>query len=110
MDQGLGASLQSTHGPVNTFFNHLRHTQQIFHRYMRGEDNSLDPLIKDFIIVEAEQQKVANPSGDFKSGEGLGEPKFHINLTAYEDVWSRPQRGTRAERLPCRDPLFSNGI
>jgi glucoamylase len=67
---------------------------------MRGEDGALGPLIKDFITAETEQQKVTNPSGDFKSGEGLGEPKFYVNLTAFGGDWGRPQRGTRGG-CPC---------
>ncbi|KAL1997043.1 hypothetical protein VTN49DRAFT_7908 [Thermomyces lanuginosus] len=52
---------------------------------------SLQFLIQDYISSQARLQTVENPSGSLSSG-GLGEPKFHVDETAFTDSWGRPQR------------------
>lgn len=42
-------------------------------------------------------QRVPNPSGDFDNN-GLGEPKFHVDNTAFTDNWGRPQNDGPALR------------
>ncbi|EAU86023.1 glucoamylase [Coprinopsis cinerea okayama7 len=62
----------------------------ITERYIRGEDDSLRRRIDDFVAAQTILQGVTNPSGSPTTG-GLGEPKFHIDLTAFTDGWGRPQ-------------------
>ncbi|PHH78908.1 hypothetical protein CDD80_6026 [Ophiocordyceps camponoti-rufipedis] len=54
--------------------------------------------IEQFVVAEAKLQTVSNPSGSLSDGKGLGEPKFHVNLTAYTSEWGRPQRDGPALR------------
>jgi len=61
-------------------------------QYTSGQDAALRSLIDDFISAEANIQQVTNPSGTVSTG-GLGEPKLHINETAFTGSWGRPQRG-----------------
>jgi glucoamylase len=61
-------------------------------QFSRGDDDSLRSQIDSFVAAEAALQQVSNPSGAVNTG-GLGEPKFNINGSAYEDSWGRPQRG-----------------
>lgn len=39
-----------------------------------------------------------NPSGDFASLSGLGEPKFHVDGSPFNENWGRPQRDGPALR------------
>ncbi|KAI0090795.1 Six-hairpin glycosidase-like protein [Irpex rosettiformis] len=66
-------------------------------QYKSGSDTSLRGLIDDFVASQARLQNVDNPSGPGTSG-GLGEPKFNIDETAYNDPWGRPQRDGPALR------------
>ncbi|KII83020.1 carbohydrate-binding module family 20 protein [Plicaturopsis crispa FD-325 SS-3] len=66
-------------------------------QYTEGVDDSLRDLIDDYVSAEATFQQLDNPSGSVSSG-GLGEPKFYINLTAFEGPWGRPQRDGPALR------------
>lgn len=65
--------------------------KQIVESYTRGENNNLRTKIDQFVDSQAYLQTVANPSGTISTG-GLGEPKFHIDLTAFTGAWGRPQR------------------
>ncbi|KAG6217672.1 hypothetical protein E4U34_004489 [Claviceps purpurea] len=51
----------------------------------------LRPTIQHYVSSQAKLQTVSNPSGGPDTG-GLGEPKFHVNLTAFTEPWGRPQR------------------
>ncbi|EGG08945.1 family 15 glycoside hydrolase [Melampsora larici-populina 98AG31] len=57
----------------------------------------LEPLIKSYVVSVGTIQRVDNPSGTLLS-EGLGEPKFHPNQTAFLEPWGRPQRDGPALR------------
>ncbi|KAF3905660.1 Glucoamylase [Orbilia brochopaga] len=59
-----------------------------------GQDLS---YIMDWIEVQKKLQRLDNPSGGYTTG-GLGEPKFHVDSTAYTDPWGRPQRDGPALR------------
>ncbi|KAF5020269.1 hypothetical protein F66182_7703 [Fusarium sp. NRRL 66182] len=59
-------------------------------RFIHG-DKSLQRKIDEYVSAQAKLQGVTNPSGSPESG-GLGEPKFHANLTAFTGSWGRPQR------------------
>jgi glucoamylase len=43
-------------------------------------------------------QRIDNPSGTFENLNGLGEPKFLVNGSAFNRVWGRPQRDGPALR------------
>lgn len=64
----------------------------------RNGEMSLQSVIEDYINAQAVLQTLSNPSGTFADGSGLGEPKYHVNLTAYTDNWGRPQRDGPALR------------
>ncbi|KAF5360945.1 hypothetical protein D9756_004876 [Leucocoprinus leucothites] len=63
----------------------------LIQEFATGQDPSLRDTIDDFVASQAILQQVTNPSGTVSTG-GLGEPKFHINLTTFTDPWGRPQR------------------
>ncbi|KAG5943996.1 hypothetical protein E4U53_006970 [Claviceps sorghi] len=54
-------------------------------------NESLRPVIQQYVTSQAKLQDVSNPSGGPNSG-GLGEPKFHVDLTQFTGSWGRPQR------------------
>ena len=41
---------------------------------------------------------MSNPSGDLSDGDGLGEPKFNVDESAFTGGWGRPQRDGPALR------------
>ncbi|SPJ86707.1 probable glucan 1,4-alpha-glucosidase [Fusarium torulosum] len=59
-------------------------------QFIQG-DKSLQRKIDEYVSAQAKLQGTSNPSGSPESG-GLGEPKFHVNLTAFTGSWGRPQR------------------
>ncbi|KAI0143019.1 family 15 glycosyl hydrolase [Xylariaceae sp. FL1272] len=76
-------------------------------------DASLQTQIENFIIAEAKQQTVSNPSGSLSDGTGLGEPKFNPDGSAFTGAWGRPQRDGPALRaiamIDYANWLVSNG-
>ncbi|THV03026.1 glycoside hydrolase family 15 protein [Dendrothele bispora CBS 962.96] len=66
-------------------------------QYIHYGEKNLKPYLDDFVASQKVLQHVSNPSGDFET-DGLGEPKFHVNLTAFEEPWGRPQRDGPALR------------
>ncbi|KAI5286539.1 hypothetical protein KEM54_006695 [Ascosphaera aggregata] len=68
----------------------------IVDEFIAGNDD-LQPTIHEYISAQAKVQVITNPSGDLQSG-GLGEAKFNVNETAYEEFWGRPQRDGPALR------------
>ncbi len=62
--------------------------------FVSGDDPSLRRHIDAYISVETIIQQITNPSGP-AGKSGLGEPKFHINGSAFAAPWGRPQRGVR---------------
>jgi glucoamylase len=69
----------------------------IIDRFVSGRESDTASLIVDWVASMAKIQQVPNPSGDVSTG-GLGEPKFHIDETAYTEPWGRPQRDGPALR------------
>ena len=61
--------------------------------FVLGGDLSLRGLIDAYITVESRIQQTPNPSGA-AGKDGLGEPKFNIDGSAFLRPWGRPQRGT----------------
>lgn len=51
----------------------------------------LEPLIRDYISAQANIQTLDTRSGDLYT-EGLSEPKYYVNETAFNGDWGRPQR------------------
>lgn len=66
-------------------------------RFLAG-DTALESHIQDYIVSAAHIQGIGNPSGGLSDGQGLGEPKFNVNETAYTGNWGRPQRDGPALR------------
>lgn len=54
-------------------------------------NTDLQDHIHQYISSQARLQILENPSGDFDSGKGLGEPKFYVNETQFNGSWGRPQ-------------------
>jgi glucoamylase len=67
-------------------------------RFIATGDTNLQILINDYISAQAHTQTISNPSGSLSDGAGLGEPKFHPDLTAFTEPWGRPQRDGPALR------------
>lgn len=55
--------------------------------FVNRYDAGLQRQIEQFIASSAKLQAVGNPSGSLADGQGLGEPKFEANLTAFTGNW-----------------------
>lgn len=81
--------------------------------FINGYDTNLQTEIHNYISAQAKLQTVSNPSGDFASGSGLGEPKFNVDGTPFTGNWGRPQRDGPALRatslITYAKWLFNNG-
>jgi glucoamylase len=62
----------------------------LIHEFLAG-NSSLEGLIQQYITSQAKIQALNNWSGNLSSGAGLGEPKYNINITAFNEPWGRPQ-------------------
>lgn len=67
-------------------------------RFIRTQDAQLEPYILSYIDSQYDLQTLVNPSGNISTG-GLGEPKFHVNMTPFNGDWGRPQLDGPALRL-----------
>lgn len=56
-------------------------------RLVNRYDVRLQRHIEEFVVAEAKLQGVSGPSGSLSDGQGLGEPKFEANLTAFTGKW-----------------------
>ncbi|KAG9257383.1 putative glucoamylase GMY1 [Emericellopsis atlantica] len=72
--------------------------RSIVDRFTDQYDANLQHLIQEYVGAQAKLQGVSNPSGSLSDGQGLGEPKFEVNLTPYTGAWGRPQRDGPALR------------
>ncbi|KAI0131275.1 carbohydrate-binding module family 20 protein [Daldinia grandis] len=70
----------------------------IIERFTNSYDATLQTQIQNYIISQAKLQTVSNPSGSLSDGKGLGEAKYHVDLSAFTDGWGRPQRDGPALR------------
>ncbi|KAG9090988.1 hypothetical protein FRC07_011968, partial [Ceratobasidium sp. 392] len=77
--------------------------------YIAGRDNSLLQGIYDWIDSQKRIQQIPNPSGTLQTG-GLGEPKFHVNETAFTGDWGRPQRDGPALRAVTMVTFANNQL
>ncbi|KAI9158456.1 Glucoamylase [Paramyrothecium foliicola] len=66
--------------------------KSIIDRFTNRYDAGLQRQIERYIASQARQQGVSNPSGALWDGQGLGEAKYNVDLTAYNGAWGRPQR------------------
>ncbi|EFW21461.1 glucoamylase [Coccidioides posadasii str. Silveira] len=57
--------------------------------FVAGNHDSQDRIHK-YITAQSYLQTVSNPSGTLSTG-GLGEPKFHVDQSAFTGSWGRPQ-------------------
>ncbi|KAI5950058.1 SGA1 [Candida theae] len=59
-------------------------------------------LIESYVINNYQLQRTPNKSGGFNDLLGLAEPKFNVDMTAFNEPWGRPQRdgpGLRAATI-----------
>ncbi|KAI1824008.1 family 15 glycosyl hydrolase [Xylaria intraflava] len=87
--------------------------KMIIDEFIAGQ-SQLESYIKDYIHAQADLQTISNPSGSFfPDGAGLGEPKYNVNLTRFNEAWGRPQRDGPALRaialITYSNWLLSNG-
>jgi glucoamylase len=60
---------------------------------------TLEKTVQDYTLAQADVQTVDNPSGTlWPAGLGLGEMKFFLNKTRFNEDWGRPQRDGPALR------------
>lgn len=63
----------------------------LIERFIRTQDPQLEPYITAYIEAQTKlMTEVNSPSGN-ASTDGLAEPKFHVNMTAFTGEWGRPQ-------------------
>src|SRR6478735_9884871 len=62
------------------------------------QSSSLETILTAYAHLQANLQRTSNPSGTLDDLQGLGEPKFHVNGSAFTDSWGRPQRDGPALR------------
>ncbi|KAI0381488.1 carbohydrate-binding module family 20 protein [Hypomontagnella monticulosa] len=70
----------------------------IVDRFAYSYDAGLQTQIQNYIVSQSKLQTVSNPSGGLSDGKGLGEAKYHVDLSAYTGGWGRPQRDGPALR------------
>jgi glucoamylase len=70
----------------------------IVERFTSRYDAGLQTEIQSYIASQARLQTVSNPAGSLADGRGLGEAKYHVDLTAYTGGWGRPQHDGPALR------------
>ncbi|RLP63834.1 hypothetical protein L150_02563 [Candida albicans Ca529L] len=75
---------------INILIDHLSQTP--LHLINKNSTSSLVHIIESYIFNTQILQQLPNLSGDVDNLENLGEPKFHVNLTAFNESWGRPQR------------------
>ncbi|CAN3359781.1 hypothetical protein DICA2_D06722 [Diutina catenulata] len=65
-----------------------------------GSDGSVDvePIVSAYLDNQYHLQRLKTRSGGFSSG-GLGEPKFMVNNTSFDEDWGRPQPDGPALRV-----------
>ncbi|PHH65140.1 hypothetical protein CDD81_3271 [Ophiocordyceps australis] len=89
---GVVVASPSTHDP-DYFYTWTRDSGLVFKslvdRFTHSYDASLQRHIQEYIVSQAAQQAVSNPSGSLADGAGLGEPKFEANLTAFTGEWGK---------------------
>ncbi|UNI20086.1 Glucan 1,4-alpha-glucosidase [Purpureocillium takamizusanense] len=70
----------------------------IVDRFTTAYDAGLQRRIQEYIASQAKLQGISDPSGPLSDGQGLGEPKYNADLTAFTGSWGRPQRDGPALR------------
>jgi len=60
----------------------------VIEQFASGDyDASMQKKIQEYIVSQAKLQGVDNPSGGLVDGSGLGEAKFHVDLTQFTGAW-----------------------
>ncbi|KAK7468998.1 glycoside hydrolase 15 protein [Stygiomarasmius scandens] len=97
---GVVVASPSTSDP-DYFYTWTRDSALVFKmlvdQFIHNDETDLKHHLDNYVSSQKILQQVSNPSGDFGNG-GLAEPKFHCNLTAFEEPWGRPQRDGPALR------------
>ncbi|KAL6710044.1 Glucoamylase, intracellular sporulation-specific [Coniothyrium glycines] len=60
--------------------------------------STLSTILDAYAALQQKIQHTANPSGIFEDLSSLGEPKFHVDGSAFTGSWGRPQRDGPALR------------
>ncbi|KAJ4254924.1 hypothetical protein NW762_009722 [Fusarium torreyae] len=113
---GVVIASPDTHDP-DYFYTWTRDAALVFKyvvdRFVNQYDAGLQKHIQEYIASQAKLQGVSNPSGSLSDGSGLGEAKFHVDLSAFTDGWGRPQRDGPALRataiITYANWLIANG-
>lgn len=74
---------------INSLVEHLNDTRMNTDAKMYA---TLICAIESYILNNFKLQRTDNKSGTWDSLEGLGEPKFMVDSTPFNDHWGRPQR------------------
>lgn len=61
--------------------------KEIIDLFQYDYDSDLQTEIQNYIVSQARQQGVSNPSGSLSDGTGLGEAKFYVDLSPYTGGW-----------------------
>ncbi|KAI5959635.1 SGA1 [Candida pseudojiufengensis] len=61
-------------------------------------NKKIKEIVELYIIHNYYLQRLPNRSGTFEDLSGLGEPKFNVDMTAFDENWGRPQRDGPALR------------
>lgn len=61
--------------------------KEVIDTFNNGYNATLQSEIQNYIVAQAIQQGVSNPSGSLSDGTGLGEPKFNVDLTEFTGSW-----------------------
>lgn len=59
----------------------------IVDRFTTQYDAGLQRHIQEYIASQAKLQGISDPSGSLSDGQGLGEPKYNADLTAFTGAW-----------------------
>lgn len=88
---------------INILIDHLSQTP--LHLINKNSTSSLVHIIESYIFNTQILQQLPNLSGNVDNLENLGEPKFHVNLTAFNESWGRPQRDGPGFKINCHNEL-----
>lgn len=66
--------------------------KEVIDTFSNGYNTTLQSEIQNYIVAQAIQQGVSNPSGSLSDGTGLGEPKFEVDLTEFTGSWGESNR------------------
>lgn len=73
------------------------------------QNKTLQKTVENYLYNNFNLQRLDNWSGKFKDNlKNLGEPKFHVDSTPFNQVWGRPQNDGPALRIIAIDNFLKN--